>query len=48
MWWNFVARTPDEMVAAYQEWTDQSERFGRVESSLARIGAPRPHWLPIR
>ena len=35
MWWNFVARTHEEVVAARDEWQagleEGSERFGRVE-----------------
>ena len=46
MWWNFVARTRDEMDAAYRDWEADSDRFGVVRSTLARIGAPRrPGWL---
>jgi quercetin 2,3-dioxygenase len=44
MWWNFVARTRDEMDAAYQAWASGDDRFGPVASSLARIPAPRPPW----
>ena len=43
MWWNFVARTRDEMEAAYRDWEAESDRFGAVHSDLPRIGAPRPH-----
>ena len=45
MWWNFVARTRDEMNAAYRDWESHSERFGTVASDLPRIPAPRPHWI---
>jgi redox-sensitive bicupin YhaK (pirin superfamily) len=35
MWWNFVGRTHDEVVAARDQWqaglTGAGERFGRVE-----------------
>jgi hypothetical protein len=44
MWWNFVARTKDEMVKARQDWEAASERFGAVESELGRISAPPPLW----
>jgi quercetin 2,3-dioxygenase len=30
MWWNFVARTPDEIAAATAEWRAQDTRFGQV------------------
>jgi len=44
MWWNFVARTRDEIDAAYSDWEGGSSRFGSVRSSLPRIPAPRPIW----
>ncbi|MGZ4802147.1 MAG: pirin family protein [Acidimicrobiia bacterium] len=44
MSWNFVARTRDEMDAAYRDWESRSSRFGEVRSDLARISAPRPAW----
>ncbi|MCU1498465.1 MAG: Pirin domain protein [Acidimicrobiales bacterium] len=46
MWWNFVARTRDELTAAYRDWQAGHDRFGQVTSSLDHIAAPRPHWLP--
>ena len=45
MWWNFVARTRDEMERARADWAAGSDRFGRVQSTLDRIDAPRPFWL---
>jgi redox-sensitive bicupin YhaK (pirin superfamily) len=46
MWWNFVARTEDEITAAWRDWQEgNDERFARVPSGLARIDAPRPPWL---
>jgi redox-sensitive bicupin YhaK (pirin superfamily) len=45
MWWNFVARTRDEMNAAYRDWESHSERFGVVATDLDRIPAPRPPWI---
>src|SRR4051794_25135606 len=44
MWWNFVARTRDEVELATKEWNSESERFGAVNSRLARIPAPVPPW----
>ena len=44
MWWNFVARTRDEIDAAYASWRDQDDRFGRVRSSLPVIPAAPPFW----
>lgn len=44
MWWNFVARTRDEMIKAHADWTAQAERFGLVASDLARIEVAPPPW----
>jgi redox-sensitive bicupin YhaK (pirin superfamily) len=44
MWWNFVARTREEMVEARQAWEAGSDRFGSVDSKLGRIAAPPPLW----
>ena len=33
MWWNFVARTRDEIDAAYASWSRPDGRFGEVASS---------------
>jgi quercetin 2,3-dioxygenase len=46
MWWNFVARDRDELMAAYHDWQERTDRFGPVPSALDRIEAPRPPWLP--
>lgn len=47
MWWNFVARTKDEITEAWRAWQDHDEdRFPDPPSELARIDAPRPPWLP--
>ena len=45
MWWNFVARTQDELAAAYRDWVAGSERFGPVTSSLPRTDVGPPPWL---
>ena len=47
MWWNFVARTTDEVDDAYAQWQSGAERF-RVSSSLPPISAPRPPWMVER
>lgn len=44
MWWNFVARTREEIDAAYLDWSRQNDRFGHVQSSLSRIPAKPPWW----
>ena len=46
MWWNFVARTRDEVEVAYEDWASDSGRFGMVDSSLPRIETTRPVWRP--
>lgn len=46
MWWNFVARTEEEITEAWRDWQDGNEdRFARVPSHLPRIEAPRPPWV---
>lgn len=50
IWWNYVARTQDEINVAGQEWNAQisdnrSGRFGRpVVSGLDTIPSPVPPW----
>ncbi len=50
MWWNFVARTPEEIATARADWQDQ-RRFGEVAAypgprleapDLGRLAAPNP------
>jgi redox-sensitive bicupin YhaK (pirin superfamily) len=50
MWWNFVARTPDEIAAARMEW-EEGEAFGTVPHyegprlhapSLMKLAPPNP------
>lgn len=49
MWWNFVARTKDEITAAWTDWAEgNDDRFGPVPSDLERIEAPVPPWVPQR
>jgi redox-sensitive bicupin YhaK (pirin superfamily) len=46
MWWNFVARTREELTQAWLDWEAYNDdRFAPVASSLARIDAPRPRWI---
>lgn len=46
MWWNFVARTRDELTEAWRDWeAHNDDRFAPVSSSLPRIDAPRPLWV---
>ena len=44
MWWNFVARSRDEVTAAQQAWNADDGRFGTVDSVLGRIASPTPPW----
>jgi redox-sensitive bicupin YhaK (pirin superfamily) len=44
MWWNFVARTNEEILAAYADWAEASGRFGQVASDLPRIDVAPPPW----
>ena len=44
MWWNFVARTQDEMTEAYDAWMAGEERFGPVDSELPKIKVEPPPW----
>jgi quercetin 2,3-dioxygenase len=46
MWWNFVARSRDEITGAYEQWRAEDGRFGEVHSRLDRIPAPPPPWSP--
>ncbi|MGD0852693.1 MAG: pirin family protein [Acidimicrobiales bacterium] len=45
MWWNFVARTQDEISDAWRAWATGDERFGHVASPFARIEVSPPPWL---
>jgi redox-sensitive bicupin YhaK (pirin superfamily) len=44
MWWNFVARTRDEIDQAQRDWMEPSGRFGDVASALERIPVGPPPW----
>ncbi len=44
MWWNFVARTREEIAVAAQSWRERDGRFAPVASTLARIEAPGLPW----
>jgi redox-sensitive bicupin YhaK (pirin superfamily) len=45
MWWNFVARSRDEISEAYGSWAVGDDRFGRVRSDLPRVPVDPPVWL---
>jgi hypothetical protein len=46
MWWNFVARTKDEITRARQDWSEGQPRFGQVDSKLDRMEVGPPPWAP--
>lgn len=48
MWWNFVARAREEVVAAKAAWNGHDERFGTFTSVLDRIPAPDLPWPTVR
>ena len=46
MWWNFVARSCEELTQAWKDWQGHNDdRFPPVRSVLSRIKAPRPIWV---
>jgi hypothetical protein len=44
MWWNYVARTRDEIAAAHADWSSGAARFGPVASPVPRIDTAGPPW----
>ena len=45
MWWNFVARTPQELRRASEDWNAGAEYFGQVHGyDGRRLEAPLPPW----
>ncbi|HYJ74756.1 MAG TPA: pirin family protein [Kineosporiaceae bacterium] len=47
MWWNFVARSHEEIVAAREDW-QAGRRFGVVDHPTARLPAPALPTTPLR
>ncbi len=45
MWWNFVARTPDEIAEARRDWQEGHARFGTV-AAYAGDRLPAPPLTP--
>ncbi|WP_245617203.1 pirin family protein [Knoellia subterranea] len=37
MWWNFIGRDHDEIVAFREEWQSRAERFGEVDGYAGRL-----------
>ena len=51
MWWNFIGRSHEEVVAAREEWQAAADRFGAVsgyEGLVARIPAPALPGVRLR
>jgi len=44
MWWNFVARSRDELGEARRQWSDGDPRFGPVASRLEPVTVAPPPW----
>ena len=44
MWWNYVARTREEITTAHADWMSSSDRFGKVASPLDRVVTGGPPW----
>jgi hypothetical protein len=43
MWWNFVGRNHDEIVAFRDAWQAESDQFGRIDEytgAVKRLPAP--------
>ncbi len=37
MWWNFVGRSHDEIVAYREQWQQHDERFGAVDGYMGAV-----------
>jgi redox-sensitive bicupin YhaK (pirin superfamily) len=46
MWWNYVARTHEEITVAHADWTQRRGRFKIPPSPLAPIDVTPPPWAP--
>jgi redox-sensitive bicupin YhaK (pirin superfamily) len=44
MWWNFVARSREEVDAARSAWEERDQRFGQSGWTLPRVSAPEVPW----
>jgi redox-sensitive bicupin YhaK (pirin superfamily) len=45
MWWNYVARTRDEVTVAHRAWVAHDDRFGTVASNLQPMVTNDPPWV---
>jgi quercetin 2,3-dioxygenase len=46
MWWNYVARTHEEIAVAHADWTQRRDRFKVPASQLGPIDVNPPPWVP--
>lgn len=44
MWWNYVARSRDEISVAHHQWSERDPRFGVVKTSLSPVDTRNPPW----
>ena len=44
MWWNFVARSRQEIDDAFDSWMSRDDRFAPVSTSLSRVDTSPPWW----
>jgi len=48
MWWNFVARSHDEIVELRDAWQAESEQFGRIDGEAVPSRLPAPELPHVR
>lgn len=49
MWWNFIGRSHDEVVAFREAWQREDAQFGRVEGYVGEVARlPAPPIPPVR
>ena len=48
MWWNFVGRDHEDIVAAREQWMAADPRFGRGTVATRRPALPAPPMPTIR
>jgi hypothetical protein len=47
MWWNFVARSREEVDAAFASWVEPDGRYGEVKSLLSPVMTAPPFWQTL-
>jgi redox-sensitive bicupin YhaK (pirin superfamily) len=47
MWWNYVARTREEITLAHADWTQRRDRFKIPASRLGPIDVAPPPWATL-